>query len=98
FDRLTTVGEVYTQESVASWSTSPQVADAFAKMDAPGSLVLRIRESTRGMPIAADAIAEHGAEAGMETLIDKGHRYRVVSVSPAPGRKHRLVVDLEQVD
>lgn len=98
YKRLTTVGETYTQESLASWSTSDQVANTFAKMDAPGSLVMRVKKSTRAMPIAASSIAEFGAEAGMEVLVDKGHRYRVVAVTPAPGKKHRLIVDLEQID
>lgn len=89
-------GNEYTLEAMSSHTISKAVAARFAG-DSPGSVILRVNRTTRGMSIDHSLTSSFaGSEA--EVMIDKGVRYRVVKVSPDPGARHRKIVELEEIE
>lgn len=94
---VTTEGSLFRSESLSSWTHSISTAINSFSRDEEGGILLRVARSTRGVPMATERLSHFG-NGEHEMLIDKGHKYRVVKVSKREGDKHRLLVDLEEVD
>jgi SPP1 gp7 family putative phage head morphogenesis protein len=97
FEMLTTKGNEFQLESLSSWSHNKSVSKNQFSRDVEGGLLVKIRKSTRGVPINAAGLSSFGSSEG-EVLLDKGSRYRVVKISREKGDQHRQVVELEEID
>jgi SPP1 gp7 family putative phage head morphogenesis protein len=91
---LETQGAVVELEAVSSWSSDERSARSFATDDR-GSYLLKV-VTKRGAVVGDQRVSYTAHEA--EVMLDRGARFRVVSVGKRPGDSQRKLVILEELD
>ena len=96
YKAYTTVGGEVTLESISSWGYSKSTASSFAG-SSHGSLILKIKKTKKGVSIDDGRTSNFGSSEA-EVMLDKGVRYRVVSVKKDGRSSYRQVVELEEIE